>query len=453
MMSTAAPNLRPTESDCVDAAVGSTIDGRYALRRVIAYGGMGIVFEAQQVFTRRVVAVKLLPSGSTHLHEPRERLLREAHALSAVAHSGFVQVLDAGVCRAYGPYVALEMLEGRPLDGILTSRGRLGLADTAAIGRQICASLAHAHARGIVHRDIKPSNVFVARGGSGTEVVKLIDLGLAGLREPSLIAAERRLTKSGEILGTPEYMAPEQLMGQQGDARGDVYSAAALMFECLTGAPPFTGTFPQVLMKVGTATEPPSLKRGRPDMTDAVSAVFARALALSPDKRFADAASFSRALDTALGELPRATLLLGGATAAARVLHPAPTPAVSALTASRPKRAPPPLPDAAPPRRRFPRAPYVTPVTLFEGDGNLLEGRSEDISIGGLLFITSRACAKGEYVNVTFALPVTGKHTTFSAVVRWARPTRGKTAIGLAFTSVPDDAIRHLQTYVTLVAE
>jgi serine/threonine protein kinase len=459
MISTAAPAPRPSDHARAEASVGSTVDGRYELRRVIAHGGVGVVFEAQQIFTRRTVAVKLVPTRSiqTRAHAPRERLLREAHALSSVAHPGFVQVLDAGVCAAHGPYVAMEMLDGRPLDGLLASRGRLDLADAAAIGRQLCASMAHAHAHGIVHRDLKPATVFVARAASGAEVVKLIDLGLAELRGPSSVLPDQRLTKSGELLGTPEYMAPERLMGQPGDARADIYSIAAVLFECLTGAPPFTGRFPQVLMKVGAATAAPSLKAARPDVSDAVAAVFARALALSPDKRFADAASFARALDTALGELPRATRLVGDAGVSSRALAPlpaetaAPTVTLVAEAPSPVRRGPPPLPNPAPKERRFMRAPFVTPVRLVDGHGHPLEGRSEDISVGGLLFITSRACAVGHHVEVSLAIPGTGQHATLMAVVRWVGPTRDKTAIGLAFTSLPDDVMRHVQTYVTLI--
>jgi serine/threonine protein kinase len=246
--------------------VGAIVDTRYELRRLIAHGGMGLVFEAHHRFTRRSVAVKLLPEAFRPHKEARGRLLREAHALTTVRHPGFVEVLDAGVCAENGPYVVLEMLEGRTLAGILAARQRLSIEDAVQVGRQICDAVAHAHSRGVIHRDVKPSNVFVARNEIGIEAVKLLDLGVAAVAEEQLAHLDHKLTTAREVLGTPEYMAPEQLWGRTVDARTDVYAIGMSLYECLTGEVPYAGAYPDVLVQVSNAIGPPRVRDRRPDV-------------------------------------------------------------------------------------------------------------------------------------------------------------------------------------------
>src|SRR5580704_1009746 len=234
---------------------------------------MGLVFESRHKFTRRVVALKLLPEELRDKDEARGRLLREAHALTAVRHPGFVEALDAGVCLRFGPYLVLEMLDGRTLDGILAARRRLSIEDVVQIGRQVCDAVAHANSRGVVHRDLKPSNFFIARNEIGEETVKLIDLGVAAVAEEQLQQLDRKLTHAHEVLGTPEYMAPEQLWGREIDARTDVYAIGMSLYECLTGEVPYLGTYPEVLVQVSNAVGPPSVRKKRPDITPALGLV------------------------------------------------------------------------------------------------------------------------------------------------------------------------------------
>ncbi len=293
-----------------EALVGETVDTRYELRRLIAHGGMGLVFEAAHRFTRRIVALKLLPDDLRAQKEARGRLLREAHALTAVRHPGFVEVLDAGVCAANGPYVVLEMLEGRTLDGILAARRRLSIADAVQIGRQVCDALAHAHARGVVHRDLKPSNIFVARNEIGDETVKLIDLGVAAVAQEQLADRDRKLTAAHEVLGTPEYMAPEQLWGRAIDARTDVYALGMTLYECLTGEVPYTGSYPDVLVQVSNASAPPSVRDRRGDVPPALAVVIENALEKDAAARFQSVMELSRALVAASGLPAAASALL-----------------------------------------------------------------------------------------------------------------------------------------------
>jgi serine/threonine-protein kinase len=420
--------------------VGATVDTRYELRRLIARGGMGLVFEAHHKFTRRTVALKLLPEEMRGKREIRGRLLREAHALAAVRHPGFVEVLDAGVCPESGPYVVLEMLDGRTLDGILASRRRLSISDAVQVGRQVCDAVGHANARGVVHRDLKPSNVFVARNEIGEETVKLIDLGVAAITA-ELDREERKLTKVHEVVGTPEYMAPEQLWGREIDARTDVYALGMTIFECLTGEVPYLGSYPEVLVQVSNAVEPPSVRNRRPDTPLALALVIETALEKEPSARFQTAGELGRALVAASGLEPgRSALLAASADDAAvhdgseepeRAIH---------LVRKKPPRSDgdrPSTPNPPPSHRRhFVRAPYVTPVLLMSSTGSELQARSEEISEEGMLVVAPLSLPLGAPLRMRFASPVTGEMIALDASVRWTREGRGRSAMGLEFENV-----------------
>ena len=228
------------DTQASDYVIGDTVDRRYVLKREIARGGAGTVFEAVHAITTRTVAIKLLHSTSRNNPEICERLLLEARALATVRHPNVVEVLDAGLDRTGEPYLVMEMLEGRPLDGILASRRTLDVSDVVHIARQICDALAFMHARGVVHRDLKPSNVFVTRDEIGQETVKVVDFGIASL--PSDWRPNQlRLTAPGGVYGTAEYMAPEQLVAMETvEPRCDQYSLGVLMYEALSGEVPPT---------------------------------------------------------------------------------------------------------------------------------------------------------------------------------------------------------------------
>ena len=254
--------------------------------------GWGLVFESHHKFTRRVVALKLLTREMRAKKEARIRLLREAHALTTARHPNLVEVLDAGVCSEHGPYVVLEMLEGRTLDGILAARRRLPVSDAVQIARQVCDAIAHANARGVIHRDLKPSNVFIARNEIAQEVVKVIDLGVAAVGEEQAANGEQA-TNAYDLVGTPEYMAPEQLWGRPVDARTDVYAIGMSLYECLTGEVPYLGTYPQVLVQVSHAMAPPRVRDRRPEVPLALAVVIETALEKEASARFQTAAELS----------------------------------------------------------------------------------------------------------------------------------------------------------------
>lgn len=424
--------------------VGEVVDTRYELRRLIARGGMGLVFEAHHKFTRRAVALKLMPGELRARKDARARLLREALALTAVRHPGFVEVLDAGVCGEHGPYVVLEMLEGRTLDGILTPRRRLFVDDVVQIGRQICDAVAYANGRGVIHRDLKPSNVFVARNEIGEEVIKLIDLGVAAVAEDQLQHHDGKLTHAHEVVGTPEYMAPEQLWGRGVDARTDVYAIGMTLFECLTGEVPYLGTYPEVLVQVSNATEAPSVRAKRADVSPALALVIETALEKEASARFHSAAELGRALLAASGLTPRhSAVLLAGPEESQGTTSDAEEEPERAIQLVRKK--PPrvegdrPSPAGGPPshRRQFVRAPYVTLVVLVSSEGEEVEARSEEISEEGMLVVSPVALELGAPLQMRFASPMTGEMIELQGRVRWTREGRGRSAVGLEFENIP----------------
>ncbi|MGO9838405.1 MAG: serine/threonine-protein kinase [Polyangiaceae bacterium] len=437
-----------------DPLVGETVDTRYELRRLIARGGMGLVFEAHHKFTRRAVALKLLLDEHRTEREPRRRLLREAHALATVRHPGFVEVLDAGVCADHGPYVVLEMLDGRTLDGILAARRRLSLADAVQIGRSVCSAIAHAHARGVIHRDLKPSNIFVARNEIGQETVKIIDLGVAAVDEEQLAHLDRKLTGVHEVLGTPEYMAPEQLWGQEIDERTDVYSIGMSLFECLTGDVPYTGSYPDVLVQVSNAAGPPDVRAKRPDIPPAVAIVIENALEKDASARFQSAAELGRSLLAASGlgaghssvlSLPSEELSTDG--------DEEPERAIQLVRKKEPGEVDRPTVRNPPPshRRMHIRAPYVTPVLLFSPTGSEIQARSEEISEEGMLVLTPLAFPLGSPLKLRFASPVTGEMISIDSSVRWLREARGRSAMGVEFIGVPPVLRRVVADYIAML--
>lgn len=447
--------------------VGAVIDRRYRLKREIARGGAGVVFEAEHLYTTRPVAIKLLIAEQAETSESRERLLLEAKALTVARHPGIVLGLDAGETELGTPYLVMELLEGRTLEGILAVRRRIGVADAVYIGLQLCDALAAAHERGILHRDIKPSNVFISRTEAGREVAKVFDFGIAHVPQQN-----NKITQRGALLGTPEYMAPEQLLAKDDiDARCDIYALGVSLYEALSGTVPFEGNFGEVLLKSATQPVPP-LSARFPQVPIELEQVLERALAREPADRFAS----MRELAEALSRVPTGdslpTSLLGiravvphalpakspnhqqrGAVAPAPALvPPRPSPAAGPLGPPVPvvgaAVAPPPLPDQSS-RRRFARAPYVTPARIFCENGAILEGRSEDISVGGLLVLAPQAFSQEERVTVRFALPITGKLLEVPAIARWVKKARGTGAVGLEFSALAPDQLAVIENYVT----
>ncbi len=288
---------------------GDVVDGTYVVERFLAGGGMGQVYIARDQRLERTVALKLLhPKYSNDIG--RFRFRREAQALSCVVHPNVVAVYGFGV-HSEGFYLAMEHVRGRPLDEELRSRGALPATEVAALIAQTASGLAEIHAAKIVHRDIKPGNLLVRDTASGTRVVKVVDFGLALAKGLASVAgndpeAEGQPTRSGvlHILGTPAYMAPEQVVGEEVDGRTDLYALAIVAFEMLTGHLPFQGANIQELLLAQLRQAPPSLQSTAADsrLVPALDDVIGRALAKSAQERYGDVLEFAAALGVACGD-------------------------------------------------------------------------------------------------------------------------------------------------------
>ena len=243
--------LRPIESGpeaespsaVHDAAlVGSTVGDRYRLLEVIGEGGMGRIFRAEQLATGRPVAVKLLHSEFAGVEEVALRFEREAKVMSQLAHQNIVKVIEFGDWKGR-LFFAMDLVGGKSLADLLKYNARNGgrrltFKRTLAIMRPVLDALAYAHERGVVHRELKPENIMVTAGQGllSPETIKLLDFGIARIRERS---NAQKLTQQGFILGTPDYMSPEQAVGQEADVRSDLYSCGVILYQMLTGHRPF----------------------------------------------------------------------------------------------------------------------------------------------------------------------------------------------------------------------
>jgi serine/threonine-protein kinase len=274
------------------AYVGKTLDRKYRIVRRIGSGGMGEVFEAENLVLRRRVAIKLVSSSARVSEEAIARLRREASAISCLHHPNVCDVYDMGVLEDGKPYLVLEHLKGETLERRLAAR-RLTSSAAIEIFSQILSGLQMAHGVGIIHRDLKPANVFlVSRAGCGP-LVKLLDFGFAKDVSGTLW---RTITRPGMACGTPQYMSPEQLRAQPVDARSDVFAVGVMLFEALAGVHPFRG---MSVLDIGTKIireSAPRLRAVRPSVSPLLDDVVARALAKRPEDRFASALEMQRAL-------------------------------------------------------------------------------------------------------------------------------------------------------------
>jgi serine/threonine-protein kinase len=265
---------------------------RYRIRALLGEGGMGQVYLAVHEAIEKKVALKVLRPQLSSKRDIVTRFQQEAISASRIKHPNVLDVFDFGQLANGCFFLAMELLEGHDLSEELAQGQPLPPTRAVAIGLQVSRALGAAHAAGVVHRDLKPENVFLQRRPDGTEEVKLVDFGIAQLRAADDAALSqprrRRLTRTGMIFGTPEYMAPEQAAGQTADRRVDIYSLGILLYEMLTGAVPFTGdTFMAVLAAHINQPLPP-LKSLLPSLvvSPTLEAAIVRMLAKRPDDRF-----------------------------------------------------------------------------------------------------------------------------------------------------------------------
>jgi HAMP domain-containing protein len=283
---------RPAATSAGDFTVGGVLAGRYEIRQQLGAGGMGVVYRAFDRELGEPVAIKTLRPDLVGDPGLLERFKQEIRLARKISHPNVVRTHDLG--EAGGLYfITMEFVEGTALDEVIRRRGALPLPVTLTIGRQLCRALEVAHAQGIVHRDIKPPNLVVDAQG----FLKVMDFGIARLMEGRQAPSSHGLTAAGSIIGTPEYMAPEQLLGQAVDGRADLYAAGIVLYECATGRRLFTGdSFATVLMK--QVQEPPPDPRSIvPGLSEELVAVLLKALAKEPAQRWQSAAELLHALE------------------------------------------------------------------------------------------------------------------------------------------------------------
>jgi len=407
------------------------LDQRYQLVRPLAkVTSGGIVHASRHVVTQKWHAVKLLDAGSPD--KVRKRAAREMEALALAQGPGVVDFVDGGEVDGR-PYMVFELLEGRTLAGLLAAKGKLEVGQAVRIACDVAGTLVHCHKRGVVHRDIKPANVFVLTN----ETTRLLDFGIAKIVDE--VAEREKLTQENTLVGTPEYMAPEQLlMSPDTDARADQYALAVTLYECLTGVVPFEGTYGEVLKKVSTMPFKP-LHTLRSDVPIALDQVVKRAMSRDPAERYASMSDMREAL----GLVPAsggvdAALFSGQPRAWARVARTvADAPVAKARSGTG--------------KRRHARAPYVTLARLKPDGGDHVDGRIEEISESGFQFVGDRPVPDGAHITVRFALPVTGKLIESGATSRWKRSTRGLTAAGFEFDGLPNEALAEVRKYVAIM--
>ena len=279
---------------------GVVLDDRYQVIEPIARGAMGAVYRGERVKLGRAVAIKILHDALPAELSSRERFEREAKLMARLEHPHCVSVIDFGL-HEDKPYLVMELVRGTSLLELVTSSGPLDPARAAELMRQVLSGLAHAHELGIVHRDIKPANVMITEKTGLGEQVRILDFGLA---RPASDSA--KLT-AGIVVGTPNYMAPEQIKGGNIDARTDLYACGVMLFELITGQKPFRADDPIAVVRKHLHDPPPRLADTRPGVSlGELEQVVARALAKSPDDRYASAEEMSAALEHAA---PRAMLM------------------------------------------------------------------------------------------------------------------------------------------------
>lgn len=268
----------------------AVLGGRYELVRLLGEGGMSQVHLARDRELGRDVAVKLLPGSGDADAEDLARLRDEARAAAAISHPGVVTVHDVGES-ADGVFVVMAYVDGESLVQRIRRSGPLEPADAVAVGQAVCDALGAAHRAGVVHRDVTPGNIMLGRDGS----VTVTDFGIARIGQ----GAGR--TRTGYIIGTPSYMAPEQGHGRELDGRADIYALGCCLFTALVGRPPFEDDDSFAVVLAHMRSDPPRPRRLRADIPERLEAVILRALAKDPDRSYPDAAAMSAALGESVG--------------------------------------------------------------------------------------------------------------------------------------------------------
>ena len=306
--------------------LGTVVAERYHILKKLGEGGMGQVYLAEHVKMGRKAALKVMNPGMNEDPDAIARFNREAANASRLNHPNVCAIYDFGETPEGLIYLAMEYIEGESLTSVIEKNGTLAAPRTASIIYQAAEALAMAHDYGIVHRDLKPDNIMIARNRDGSDLVKVVDFGIAKASSSDA----QKVTTAGVVVGTPEYMSPEQLAADTLDGRSDIYSLGLVAFNCLTGKLPFPSNSAQEAMIMRLTDFPKTLAEIKPDVEWPVELqqVMDLALARDADDRFQKAADFGRAMAKAVEHMPASvaagegTMVMGAAVPATRVAGP-----------------------------------------------------------------------------------------------------------------------------------
>lgn len=290
-----------------DPLLGTIFAERYEVLSIVGKGGMSTVYKAKHSLMKRIVAIKMLHTGTILQDNAFERFRQEGEAASSLQHPNIVAVHDFGIGTTESgdkkPFLVMDYLEGPTLSEILEKEGRVQFGRAIEIFKQVCDGLEHAHQKGIVHRDIKPSNLCLVKQQNSLETVKIVDFGIAKIM-PKEGEERQQLTRTGESFGSPLFMSPEQCLGKPLDWRSDLYSFGCVMYKTLTGIPPFAGNsaFDTMTMHVSVKPRNMSAVLQSLDIPEPIASIVMKALEKLPEERYQSAAELRDALSAA-GEL------------------------------------------------------------------------------------------------------------------------------------------------------
>jgi serine/threonine-protein kinase len=353
--------MSPTETQATSGGpapgniIGRELAGRYRIVAKLGEGGMGAVYRGEQISLKRAVAVKVLKPELSANPMLLRRFNAEAEVVAKLGHPNTVNIYDFGQDTDGSLYIAMEFIEGRSLRTVIQHEAPLPPARAFAIAVQVAASLADAHAHGIVHRDLKPDNVMMQARGRQRDVVRVLDFGIAKLRDDSR-ATQQAMTQAGDMLGTPQYMAPEQIKGETIDGRTDVYALGCMLYEMITARMPFEATSVMAMLSKHLIEEvvAPSVRRPDLAIAPAIDQIILWAVAKNPDQRPATMEQYGEHLAALLATLPPDPNRPASSALSAVQGVPSPPPATPAPyaptpgTPAPPSYAPPPASYAAP---------------------------------------------------------------------------------------------------------
>lgn len=288
----AITNGLPHDSEVPGLQPGTILAGHYEILCVLGQGGMSTVYKARHLLVDSMRAIKVIRSDQADNSKVLRRFQQEGKAALALEHPNIGRVYEFGIePTLQKPYLVMDYVEGKTLSATLSEEGALSTERACRLITQVCEGLQEAHSKGVVHRDVKPGNIILTKDSTGTETAKIVDFGIAKMIGPD---DAQNLTQTGEVFGTPLYMSPEQCLGQKVDARSDLYSLGCVLYECLSGKPPFEGSssLETIMMHVNGAL---------PDFDNKVisvqlKSVVLKSLSKKPEERFQSASALTEAL-------------------------------------------------------------------------------------------------------------------------------------------------------------